>query len=173
MEACWGDVIPTTHIENSKKETEAKAHQRYLTSISPPVLTTPIILSLFVDAFEEHSSRACPSSPLYHRLWVGKPSASPYIRNMRYAVLERFLLHVRSVFTGSLTRIDVRDSWIYASTLAYIVDANNGRSSTAMASNSAFRGISAFAATEIAVPLQVAIHFHNFHIYPWHTCSLH
>ncbi|KAF9502098.1 vacuolar DHA amino acid exporter [Pleurotus eryngii] len=47
--------------------------------------------------------------------------------------------------------------WIYASTLAYIVDANNGRSSTAMASNSAFRGVSAFAATEIAVPLQDAV----------------
>ncbi|KAL4266521.1 MFS transporter superfamily protein [Pleurotus pulmonarius] len=47
--------------------------------------------------------------------------------------------------------------WIYASTLAYIVDANNGRSSTAMASNSAFRGISAFVATEIAVPLQDAV----------------
>ncbi|KAJ8690654.1 hypothetical protein PTI98_012064 [Pleurotus ostreatus] len=63
--------------------------------------------------------------------------------------------------------------WIYASTLAYIVDANNGRSSTAMASNSAFRGISAFAATEIAVPLQVATRFQSFHIYPWYTCSLH
>ncbi|KAL4256351.1 MFS transporter superfamily protein [Pleurotus pulmonarius] len=44
--------------------------------------------------------------------------------------------------------------WIYSSTLTYIVDANNGRSSTAMAANSAFRGISAFLATEIAVPLQ-------------------
>ncbi|PPR05871.1 hypothetical protein CVT24_006625 [Panaeolus cyanescens] len=44
--------------------------------------------------------------------------------------------------------------WIYSSTLAYIVDANNGRSSTAVAANSAFRGISAFVATEIAVPLQ-------------------
>ncbi|KAL0950653.1 hypothetical protein HGRIS_007441 [Hohenbuehelia grisea] len=47
--------------------------------------------------------------------------------------------------------------WIYASTLAYIVDANNGRSSAAMAANSAFRGLFAFVATEIAVPLQDAI----------------
>lgn len=47
-------------------------------------------------------------------------------------------------------------SWIYASTIAYIVDANNGRSSTAVAANSAFRGLFAFVATEIAVPLQVA-----------------
>ncbi|KNZ78494.1 hypothetical protein J132_00674 [Termitomyces sp. J132] len=45
-------------------------------------------------------------------------------------------------------------SWTYASTLAYIVDSNTGRSSSAVATNSAFRGISAFVAIEIAVPLQ-------------------
>ncbi|KAF6759118.1 major facilitator superfamily domain-containing protein [Ephemerocybe angulata] len=44
--------------------------------------------------------------------------------------------------------------WVYSSTLAYIVDANNGRSSTAVACNSAFRGVSAFIAIEIAVPMQ-------------------
>jgi len=44
--------------------------------------------------------------------------------------------------------------WTYSSTLAYIVDANIGRSSAAVATNSAFRGISAFVATEVAVPLQ-------------------
>ena len=52
------------------------------------------------------------------------------------------------------------DRWIYTSTLAYIVDANVGRSSTAVATNSSFRGLSAFVATEIAVPLQVSRH-HN------------
>ncbi|KAK7689799.1 hypothetical protein QCA50_006438 [Cerrena zonata] len=46
---------------------------------------------------------------------------------------------------------------IYASTLAYIVDANIGRSSPAVATNSTFRGLSAFVATEIAVPLQLAM----------------
>ncbi|KAF8895359.1 vacuolar DHA amino acid exporter [Infundibulicybe gibba] len=44
--------------------------------------------------------------------------------------------------------------WAYSSTLAYLVDANTGRSSTAVATNSAFRGVFAFTATEIAVPLQ-------------------
>ncbi|TFK22940.1 MFS general substrate transporter [Coprinopsis marcescibilis] len=44
--------------------------------------------------------------------------------------------------------------WIYASTLAYIVDANNGRSSSAVATNSLFRGVSAFIAVEVAVPMQ-------------------
>ncbi|KAJ7075653.1 vacuolar DHA amino acid exporter [Mycena belliarum] len=47
--------------------------------------------------------------------------------------------------------------WAYTSTLAYIVDANNGRSSTVVAANSAFRGIFALVATEVAVPLQDAV----------------
>ena len=51
------------------------------------------------------------------------------------------------------------NSWSYSSTLAYLVDANNGRSSTAVALNSAFRGIFAFVATEITVPLQVCTSF--------------
>ncbi|KAJ7714005.1 vacuolar DHA amino acid exporter [Mycena metata] len=45
----------------------------------------------------------------------------------------------------------------YTSTLAYIVDANNGRSATAVAANSAFRGLGAFVATEVAVPLQNSV----------------
>ena len=44
--------------------------------------------------------------------------------------------------------------WIYSSTVAYIVDANPGRSSSAVATNSFFRGVAAFAFTEMAVPLQ-------------------
>lgn len=58
---------------------------------------------------------------------------------------------------GTLTYLlFVIDRWIYSSTLAYIVDANVGRSSTAVATNSAFRGVFAFVATEIAVPMQVS-----------------
>lgn len=57
--------------------------------------------------------------------------------------------------------------WIYASTLAYIVDANQGRSSTAAATNSAFRGVFAFIAIEIAVPMQDGLgdgtHSTSFH----------
>ncbi|KAI8971143.1 MFS general substrate transporter [Trametes punicea] len=49
---------------------------------------------------------------------------------------------------------------IYSSTLAYIVDANTGRSSSAVATNSAFRGLSAFVAAEVAVPLQVCYVLH-------------
>jgi hypothetical protein len=46
---------------------------------------------------------------------------------------------------------------MYTSTLAYIVDANIGRSSTAVASNSFFRGIAGFIAAEVAAPLQDSI----------------
>ncbi|KAG2348443.1 vacuolar DHA amino acid exporter [Suillus weaverae] len=48
-------------------------------------------------------------------------------------------------------------TWVYASTLAYIVDANPGRSSTIVATNSAFRCVFAFVAIEVAIPIQVAI----------------
>jgi len=47
--------------------------------------------------------------------------------------------------------------WIYASALAYIVDAYPGRSSEAVATNSCFRGISAFVFIEAAVPLRDSI----------------
>jgi len=52
---------------------------------------------------------------------------------------------------------DYCSSWPYTSALAYIVDSNMGRSSTAVATNSAFRGLFAFVATEVAVPLQDAL----------------
>ncbi|KAF8890526.1 major facilitator superfamily domain-containing protein [Gymnopilus junonius] len=47
--------------------------------------------------------------------------------------------------------------WIYSSILAYIVDANAGRSSSAVAVNSFFRGLMAFIAAEVAIPLQTAL----------------
>ena len=46
-------------------------------------------------------------------------------------------------------------TWIYSSTIAYIVDANTGRSSTAVAANSSWRGIVGLIIAEISVPLQV------------------
>jgi hypothetical protein len=46
---------------------------------------------------------------------------------------------------------DSQARWIYSSTVAYIVDANPGRSSAAVATNSCFRGVAAFVFTEIAV----------------------
>ncbi|KAF8192455.1 major facilitator superfamily domain-containing protein [Pholiota molesta] len=48
-------------------------------------------------------------------------------------------------------------AWIYSGLLAYIVDANTGRSSSAVAANSFVRGIMGFVAAEVAVPLQDAL----------------
>ncbi|KAG2157590.1 MFS general substrate transporter [Suillus bovinus] len=48
-------------------------------------------------------------------------------------------------------------TWVYASTLTYIVDANPGRSSTVVATNSVFRCVFAFVAIEVAIPIQAAI----------------
>jgi hypothetical protein len=47
--------------------------------------------------------------------------------------------------------------FMYSSTLAYLVDANAGRSTSAVACNSSFRGLAGFVSAEIAAPLQDAI----------------
>ncbi|KAG2101837.1 uncharacterized protein F5147DRAFT_708214, partial [Suillus discolor] len=65
-------------------------------------------------------------------------------------------------FTPSFALIHER--WIYASTLAYTVDENTGRSSTAVATNASFRGLFAFVATEIAVPLQYWRRWFAYHL---------
>ncbi|KAH9046681.1 major facilitator superfamily domain-containing protein [Lactarius hengduanensis] len=70
-----------------------------------------------------------------------------------YAWLAQERVHVASLCTA-LFFIGFFSVWIYSSTLAYIVDANPGRSSAAVATNSWFRGFAAFVFTEAAVPLQ-------------------
>ncbi|KAJ8456239.1 hypothetical protein ONZ45_g18794 [Pleurotus djamor] len=70
-----------------------------------------------------------------------------------YGWASRFHVHI-AVLCVLLFLNGFLSIMIYASVLAYLVDANNGRSSTAFAANSVFRGVCAFAATEIAVPLQ-------------------
>ncbi|KAH9028700.1 major facilitator superfamily domain-containing protein [Lactarius pseudohatsudake] len=70
-----------------------------------------------------------------------------------YAWLAQERVHVASLCTA-LFFIGFFSVWIYSSTLAYIVDANPGRSSAAVATNSWFRGAAAFVFTEAAVPLQ-------------------
>jgi hypothetical protein len=89
--------------------------------------------------------------------WIclGVPRTSQRRRCLCDAVPRWILIRVRSlrfILYFSL----IHDRWIYASTLAYLVDANTGRSSMAVATNSSFRGLFAFVAAEIAVPLQVS-----------------
>ena len=89
---------------------------------------------------------------------------------MAYGWLAQFRVHIAAICTalffagffsmyvfGSCVYVAYADaifSWIYSSTLAYIVDANNGRSSSAVATNSFFRGVMACIFAEVAVPLQ-------------------
>ena len=74
-----------------------------------------------------------------------------------------YVYAISSITYLKLTRNRFR--WPYTSSLAYIVDSNKGRSSTAVAMNSAFRGGLAFVATEIAVPLQEGLGNGT-----WHAC---
>lgn len=83
---------------------------------------------------------------------------SPYQRCCCHAFLVWIFYDVREYIPvlSHLYRAYYGGRWIYSSMLAYIVDANVGRSSTAAATNSAFRGIAAFVGAEVAIPLQVS-----------------
>ncbi|KAF8483111.1 MFS general substrate transporter [Gautieria morchelliformis] len=70
-----------------------------------------------------------------------------------YAWMSEKKVHIAGLCVV-LFLIGLSSIWIYSSTLAYIVDANVGRSSTAVATNSMFRGVTGFIAAEVAVPLQ-------------------
>lgn len=72
------------------------------------------------------------------------------------AVLVRIFFDVSDV-GSKLVGVLTRCRWIYTSTLAYVVDANPGRSCSAVATNSSFRGTLAFVSTMVAVPLQDAV----------------
>ncbi|KAG1823574.1 major facilitator superfamily domain-containing protein [Suillus subaureus] len=62
-------------------------------------------------------------------------------------------VHV-AVICVMLLLIGFSSIWMYTSTLAYLVDANPGRSCSAVATNSSVRGSLAFVSVLIAVPLQ-------------------
>ncbi|KAG1876328.1 vacuolar DHA amino acid exporter [Suillus subluteus] len=62
-----------------------------------------------------------------------------------------------AVICVMLVLIGFTSIWMYSGTLAYLVDANPGRSCTAVATNSSFRGSLAFVSVMTAVPLQDAL----------------
>lgn len=69
-----------------------------------------------------------------------------------YGWLAYFHVHIAGIvvvlfFLGTCIMV------VYSSTLAYIVDANPGRSTTAVACNSLFRGVLACAASQAAEPI--------------------
>jgi len=75
---------------------------------------------------------------------------------LAYAWMANQHVHIAGLIVA-LFFIGFTSIWIYSSTLAYIVDANPGRASNAVAANSFARGLSGFVASEAAVPLQHAI----------------
>lgn len=83
--------------------------------------------------------------------------APSYRRTGRRIVLLGVLRNVRYILelARGFRILTPNHSWIYSSTVAYIVDANPGRASSAIAANSSFRGISGLIAAEVSVPLQV------------------
>ncbi|KAG2050022.1 vacuolar DHA amino acid exporter [Suillus hirtellus] len=62
-----------------------------------------------------------------------------------------------AVICVMLVLIGFTSIWMYTCTLAYLVDANPGRSCSAVAANSSFRGSMAFVSIMVAVPLQNAL----------------
>ncbi|EJD50730.1 MFS general substrate transporter [Auricularia subglabra TFB-10046 SS5] len=83
-------------------------------------------------------------------MWMLPPSV------VLYAWFAQEHIHVAAVCVA-LFFAGFSSIWIYTATLAYIVDANVGRSSAAAATNSCFRGVAGFVSAEIAVPIQDAI----------------
>ncbi|EIM87023.1 vacuolar DHA amino acid exporter [Stereum hirsutum FP-91666 SS1] len=73
-----------------------------------------------------------------------------------YGWLAQERIHIATICV-SLFFVGFFSIWIYSSTVAYIVDSNVGRSSTAVATNSLARSLVAFLFAEVAVPLQDSI----------------
>jgi hypothetical protein len=83
-----------------------------------------------------------------------------YYRSSHLTLCLWFRYSVRSSYTSLDTEVKFMRtfcSFLYSSTLTYMVDANAGRSSAAYACNTCFRGFAGIIASEIAAPLQDSI----------------
>ena len=108
-----------------------------------------------IDALRKHQTCNGVSTVVGNCVCVARTGAYPHRIPVHHALLHRVLHHVREpAFPPFSFRLTQHFRWIYSSTVAYIVDANPGRSSSAVATNSFFRGVAAFLFTEAAVPLQ-------------------
>jgi hypothetical protein len=113
------------------------------------------LMPIHADAPREHKNRHVMVTSFCDWICLGVPRTSQYRRCVCDAVPRWISIRVRSLrFILYLTLI--HDRWTYTSILAYLVDANTGRSSMAVATNSSVRGLFAFVAAEIAIPLQVS-----------------
>ena len=91
-------------------------------------------------------------------LWLDIRETCTYLCCLCFSFSVRVFLAVSSFFLYTRCFINkFGNSWGCSGILAYLVDANNGRSSTAVALNSVCRGDFSFVATEITVPLQLEV----------------
>jgi len=126
-------------------------------SLLSSILKRPTKLIFPPGSTEEHKTHDVNSTGFLTRLRLDGTKARKCRGHMCCIILDRLLFNVGSLLPNHLpAKPQGFPSWIYSSTLAYMVDANVGRSSTAVASNSFVRGFAGFVAAEIAVPLQVS-----------------
>lgn len=118
-------------------------------------LTLSIPLSILTDEARKHKMGYAPPPAFQFGICLAVPRESARRRRVHCALLRWVPLHVHHNPLFHLSSyLTVLYSWIYSSTLAYIVDANTGRSSGAVACNSAARGIFGFAAAMLAENIQ-------------------
>ena len=106
-----------------------------------------------IDALRKHQARNGVPAVISDCVCVVRTGTHSRRIPVYLAILHWLLYHVRESASHPLHLVH-NFRWIYSSTAAYIVDANPGRSSSAVAMNSCFRGVAAFVFTEAAVPLQ-------------------
>lgn len=116
-----------------------------------------ILIVLLQDTIKKHRVKYVLFSWICHSRRLGDPCPRPHRRCHYGTFWRRFLLCVCSLlslreYSGKLIS---HHRMMYSSMLAYIVDANIGRSSGAVATSTFFRGILAFISLETAVPMQV------------------
>ena len=150
----YSDYILSSMREKNGGKTEAEARKLSPCSTQFVSLTRETAL----DETGEYKVVPTHDTALHCRLWMDERTTCQCRRYLRDTLCHWVLLNVSQLLDHSrveLTPLLSLYSAVYASTLAYIVDANVGRSSSAVACNSLFRGVFAFISAEIAVPLQV------------------
>jgi len=149
----------TLHTVACEPRTMDNRGQRYVKELRFHHTPLHLVLIYASDETKEYSSRNATVTSVCIGICMDSSEANTHCGTCHMPVCIWLLVDVSFIIFGWF--IVNSDSelprFIYSSTLAYIVDANPGRSTAAVASNSSFRGISGLIASEIAAPLQDAI----------------
>jgi hypothetical protein len=163
---CYGSLLGGRWSDRTFRKSREKNHGITTPEVSVSYLKLLGLHAEYIvvlDAAEKYARNDGPSPNLRARICMDVPDEGPCCWTCCDALLRRVfrnvgssLLAFRYLPVSGLTILTIlRYRWIYSSTLTYIVDANTGRSSTAIASNSSLRGLAGFIAAEISAPLQV------------------